>query len=190
MGGCSYQSLDCWSQPARDTTEANIRWPPADDECPRRLFFWPAFVQLPPSSNYGVTRRRDETAGVFFPIWKENWRRGGIGSLWLVLRTRALRAPSPLRSVELRSHPPLVLCTVLLRKTHHLRGAQMAERGGFEPPVALRLHVISNHARSTTPSPLRVAHTPGVGAPTMGGKGAHKGDASARVNGKSFREAG
>jgi len=30
---------------------------------------------------------------------------GGIGSLRLVLRTRALRAPSSLRFVELRSHP-------------------------------------------------------------------------------------
>ena len=33
---------------------------------------------------------------------------------------------------------------------------RLAERGGFEPPVPLRVHVISNHAHSTTLSPLRV----------------------------------
>jgi hypothetical protein len=32
----------------------------------------------------------------------------------------------------------------------------MAEREGFEPSVAFRLHVISNHAHSTTLPPLRV----------------------------------
>jgi hypothetical protein len=32
----------------------------------------------------------------------------------------------------------------------------MAEREGFEPSVPLRVHVISNHAHSTTLPPLRV----------------------------------
>ena len=31
----------------------------------------------------------------------------------------------------------------------------MAEREGFEPPVGLRLHVLSKHAHSTTLPPLR-----------------------------------
>ena len=33
----------------------------------------------------------------------------------------------------------------------------MAEREGFEPPVGLRLHVLSKHAHSTTLPPLRCA---------------------------------
>ncbi|MEY3607466.1 MAG: hypothetical protein RLZZ447_254 [Verrucomicrobiota bacterium] len=36
---------------------------------------------------------------------------------------------------------------------------RMAERGGFEPPVRLPVHMISNHAHSTTLSPLRGAQT-------------------------------
>jgi hypothetical protein len=31
---------------------------------------------------------------------------------------------------------------------------KMAEREGFEPPVPFRVHMISNHAHSTTLSPL------------------------------------
>ena len=37
-----------------------------------------------------------------------------------------------------------------------LEERRMAEREGFEPSVAFRLHVISNHAHSTTLPPLRV----------------------------------
>lgn len=36
----------------------------------------------------------------------------------------------------------------------------MAEREGFEPSVDFRLHVISNHAHSTTLPPLRVLEGP------------------------------
>src|SRR2546430_1461985 len=37
-----------------------------------------------------------------------------------------------------------------------LNERRMAEREGFEPSVPLRVHVISNHAHSTTLPPLRV----------------------------------
>src|SRR5690606_16853686 len=50
----------------------------------------------------------------------------------------------------------------LFSKTHHqvsrasrYRTGKGAERAGFEPAVPLRIHMISNHAPSTTRSPLR-----------------------------------
>jgi hypothetical protein len=61
---------------------------------------------------------------------------GGIGSLRLVLRTRALRAPSSLRSVELRSHPSSAAAPRLPFRFAELPplALQVAEREGFEPP--------------------------------------------------------
>jgi hypothetical protein len=38
-------------------------------------------------------------------------------------------------------------------------GKKMAEREGFEPSEPLRIHMISNHAHSTTLPPLRVVET-------------------------------
>ena len=56
----------------------------------------------------------------------------------------------------------------------------MAEREGFEPSVGLRLHMISNHAHSTTLSPLRV-----------GGRGRVRREGSAQFegNGRSTEKA-
>ena len=58
---------------------------------------------------------------------------------------------------------------------------RMAERGGFEPPVRLPVHMISNHAHSTTLSPLRA-----LGRSRFRGPAAGRGDTQrpprARVN--------
>jgi hypothetical protein len=64
---------------------------------------------------------------------------GGIGSLRLVLRTRASRAPSSLRSVELRSHPSSTAAPRLPFRFTELPplALQVAEREGFEPGLHL-----------------------------------------------------
>lgn len=59
----------------------------------------------------------------------------------------------------------------------------MAERGGFEPPVPLRIHVISNHAHSTTLSPLQVSSWHIVQCAVRMSEGAHKATGRERVNG-------
>ena len=65
----------------------------------------------------------------------------------------------------------------------------LAERGGFEPPVPLRVHVISNHAHSTTLSPLRRPARKFFQRPAVG-EGARKVAAMERVNRKSGKPRG
>jgi hypothetical protein len=57
----------------------------------------------------------------------------------------------------------------------------MAEREGFEPPVRLPVHMISNHAHSTTLSPLRGARTVPFPGPAAG-RGDTQRPPSPRVN--------
>ena len=59
----------------------------------------------------------------------------------------------------------------------------MAEREGFEPSVALRQHMISNHAHSTTLPPLRCADGSRDRDPSFGRTG-KQGYALRVVNGK------
>ena len=55
---------------------------------------------------------------------------------------------------------------------------KLAERGGFEPPVRLPVHMISNHAHSTTLSPLHGADDLRPKAVAIRRRGTPKGSAS------------
>ena len=171
MGGCSNQSLDCWSQPARDTAEANIR------KCRRRTTNVPGGIFLPatarPFSLRSVELRSHPSSGASHRFAGQNppFARGANGGEGGIDSLRSGLRPKQSQSAVCPYPPSRCCAPVSLRETRHFCCAKMAERGGFEPPVALRLHVISNHARSTTPSPLRVAHTPGAGSTVHARKG-------------------
>ena len=73
-------------------------------------------------------------------LWRDAMR---LGRVWETLSAFALRATA-------RRH-----------EIFRIGGANsenlMAERGGFEPPVPSRVHLISNQAPSTTRTPLPTA---------------------------------
>jgi len=65
------------------------------------------------------------------------------------------QAPKTEKTAIFRGEKPILAVAV-----QTWENGKMAEREGFEPSVAFRLHVISNHAHSTTLPPLRVPGRP------------------------------
>ena len=78
----------------------------------------------------------------------------------VICATQADRVPALLRPAGYEGHPSPRVCSIIRRCPVDGRairsrlGRRMAEGGGFEPPVGLRQHMISNHAHSTTLPPL------------------------------------
>ena len=68
--------------------------------------------------------------------------------------TRSARAISSSHQDSARN--TFELCPIHTAKKHDsLKSCFLAERGGFEPPIPLRVYMISSHAHSTTLPPFR-----------------------------------